>query len=113
MLARPRPASDDVAAAGTARAESDTYSAKLYDSESDWRVVDAVERVAEARNLPMAQVALAWLLGRPGVVAPIVGASKPGHLESALGALDVTLSDDERAMLEAPYRAHEVRGHTS
>jgi aryl-alcohol dehydrogenase-like predicted oxidoreductase len=113
MLARPRPASDDVAAAGTARAESDTYSAKLYDSESDWRVVDAVEMVAETRNLPMAQVALAWLLGRPGVVAPIVGASKPGHLESALGALDVTLSDDERAMLEAPYRAHEVRGHTS
>jgi aryl-alcohol dehydrogenase-like predicted oxidoreductase len=58
----------------------------------------------------MAEVALAWLLGRPGISAPIVGATKLEHLEAALRALDLALSDEERAALEAPYRPHAVRG---
>jgi aryl-alcohol dehydrogenase-like predicted oxidoreductase len=116
MLARPRPAAGDggaggVADAGTARAESDTFSTRLYDSPGDWEVVDAVQRVAEARGVGMAEVALAWLLSRPGVVAPIVGATKPHHLEAALRALDLTLTEEERAALEAPYRPHAVKGH--
>jgi aryl-alcohol dehydrogenase-like predicted oxidoreductase len=113
MLARPRPVSDDVTAAGTARAESDTYSPKLYDSEGDWEVVDAVESVAKQRGVSMAEVALAWLLGRPGVVAPIIGASKAGHLEAALGAVSIDLTAEERTRLEAAYRPHAVRGHTA
>ena len=58
----------------------------------------------------MARVALAWLLSRPGVTAPIVGATKPAHLEEALAALDLTLTAEEAAALEAPYRPHAVRG---
>jgi 1-deoxyxylulose-5-phosphate synthase len=113
MLARPRPEGDSVAAAGTERADSDTYSAKLYDSESDWDVVDAVEKVAKARGIGMAEVGLSWLMSRPGVTAPIIGATKMHHLDAAIAAVDVTLTDDEIAMLEAPYRPHAVRGHTS
>ena len=66
-----------------------------------------------ARGLPRAQIALAWLLHKPAVTAPIVGASKPQHLEDAVAALSVTLSDDEIAALEAPYVAHAVAGHPS
>ena len=111
MLARPRPAEPTPAAGGTTRAGSDPYAETLYDQPSDFDVVDAVERVAQARGIGMAEVSLAWLLGRPGVTAPIIGATKPRHLEAALRALDVTLSDEERAAVEAPYRAHPVRGH--
>jgi aryl-alcohol dehydrogenase-like predicted oxidoreductase len=109
-LARPRPADSRVETGGTTRAESDDFAVRLYDQPSDWEVVDAVERVAKARGTGMAEVALAWLLGRPAVVAPIVGATKPHHLESAVRALDVQLSPEEREQLEAPYRAHPVRG---
>ena len=112
MLARPRPAEPDVRAAGTARAESDTYSGRLYDTPGDWEVVSAVERVASRRGVSMAEVALAWLRARPGVAAPIVGASKPGHLEAAIRSLDLHLTPDECELLEAPYRPHGVRGHT-
>ena len=74
------------------------------------RPVDAVEQVARARGIGMAEVALAWLLSRPGMVAPIVGAPKMAHLDAALRALDLTLSDEELAALGAPYRPHGVRG---
>jgi len=111
VLTRPRPADADVRSGGTARSESDDYSPKLYDQASDWAVVDAVEQVARQRNLPMAQIALAWLLSRSGVVAPIIGATKLSHLNDAIAALDVTLSADECALLEAPYRPHGVKGH--
>lgn len=110
MLARPRPANSMVTGAGTARSIGDGYSVSLYDAPSDWDVVDAVERVAKARGVSMAEVALAWLLSRPGVTAPIIGASKPGHLDAAVRALDLTLTPDECAALEAPYRPHDVRG---
>jgi len=62
--------------------------------------------------VPMAQVALAWLLSRPGVTAPVIGASKPHHLADAVGATELTLSADEIKALDEPYRPHEIRGHT-
>ncbi len=113
LLTRPKPPSSSVQTDATARSKSDTYSPTLYDAESDWDVVDAVERVASARGVAMAEVALAWLLSRPGVTAPIIGATKIGHLDTAIRALDFTLSDDEVAALEAPYRPHAVKGFTS
>ncbi|HZF66411.1 MAG TPA: aldo/keto reductase [Gemmatirosa sp.] len=111
LLARPRPATARQEDAGTARAASDAYARQMYDHPSDWAVVDAVEQLARARGVEMAEVALAWLLARPDVVAPIVGATKPHHLEVALRALDLTLTPEECAALEAPYAPHAVRGH--
>jgi aryl-alcohol dehydrogenase-like predicted oxidoreductase len=113
LLARPRPSDDEITSAGTARAGSDDYALKLYDTEGDWDTVDAVERIASARGVSMAEIALAWLLSRPGVVAPIVGATKPGQLDAAIRAPDIDLTADECAALESPYRPHGVRGHTS
>ena len=74
--------------------------------------MDAVEQVARERGVAMAEVALAWLLSRPGVVAPIVGATKLEHLDSAVRALELRLSPEEIAALESPYKPHAVRGHT-
>ena len=71
----------------------------------------AVARGAEARGLPRAQVALAWVLQQQAVTAPIVGATKPGHVEDAVAALDVELDEDEVAALEKPYVPHPVLGH--
>jgi 1-deoxyxylulose-5-phosphate synthase len=97
--------------ATTARAAFDAASVDyLYDHPTDDAVIAAVRTVAEARRLPMAQIALAWLLQRPGVTAPIVGATKLEQLDDAIAALSVTLSADECAAMEAPYTAHEVRG---
>ena len=95
----------------TLRSGTDAYADQLYD-ESDFDVVDAVRAVAAERGLPMAQVALAWLLGRPGVAAPIVGATKLNHLEDAIAAADVALTEDEVRRLEEPYRPHPVLGHS-
>ncbi len=111
MLTRPRPAGDAVRNNTTARAASDDYSPTLYDQPGDWDVVDAVAKVAAARGIGMAEVALAWLLARPGVVSPIIGATKIEHLDTAIRALDVTLTAEETAAIEAPYRPHAVRGH--
>ncbi len=95
----------------TARATFDASSVEyLYDHATDDAVIAAVRTVSEQRRVPMAQVALAWLLQRPTVTAPIVGTTKMPQLEDAIAALDVTLSADECALLEAPYTAHEVRG---
>ncbi|HZI11503.1 MAG TPA: aldo/keto reductase [Myxococcus sp.] len=94
----------------TARAKSDTYSAQLYDQPGDWDVVEATKKVAAARNVPPAQVALAWLLSRPAVTAPIIGATKPEHLEDAVRAVDLKLTPEEVKALEAPYQPHAVRG---
>lgn len=110
LLARPRPPESDPKAGGTARAASDAYSPRLYDSAGDWDIVSAVERVAGQRGVTMAEVALSWLLGRRGVTAPIVGATKPEHLDAAIRALDLRLTDEEVAALEAEYRPHRVRG---
>jgi 1-deoxyxylulose-5-phosphate synthase len=94
----------------TARSGSDAFVRVLY-SDADEAVVRAVADVAKARELPMAQVALAWMLHKPAVSAPIVGATKPGHVEDAVAALDVALSDEEIAALEEPYVPHPVLGH--
>ena len=95
--------------AATSRAASDDIAHRLYYDESDFRIVDRVVELAKGRGVKPAQVALAWLLGRPGVVAPIVGASKMDHLEDAIDAIDVQLSDDERRTLEDPYQPHTVK----
>ena len=77
----------------------------------DFKVVDRVTEIAQKRGVPNAQVALAWLLSRPAVTAPIVGATKPGHLADALAALSIRLDADEIKALEEPYRPHPVLGH--
>jgi aryl-alcohol dehydrogenase-like predicted oxidoreductase len=99
-------------AAPTARSESDPFGARLYAAmaEADARVLSALDGVAKARGLPHAQVALAWLLQKSGVTAPIVGATKPHHLDDAAAALAVKLTSDEVRALEAPYVPHPVAG---
>jgi aryl-alcohol dehydrogenase-like predicted oxidoreductase len=94
----------------TVRAGSDPLADSMY-ADDDFDVVDVVRAVAADRGLPPAQVALAWLLGKPAVTAPIVGATRPGHLDDAVAAVEVTLEADEVARLEAPYRPHPVAGH--
>jgi aryl-alcohol dehydrogenase-like predicted oxidoreductase len=94
----------------TARAQSDTFSEQLYDQPGDWEVAEANRAVAAARNVAPAQVALAWLLSRPAVTAPIIGATKLEHLEDAARAVDLKLTSEEIKALEAPYKPHEVRG---
>jgi len=96
----------------TDRTRSDLSGQSFYkDTEvEDGRVIDVVEQIAGERGVPMAQVALAWVLGKNGVSAPIVGASKPAHLDDALAALSVQLSADEVARLQAPYIPHAVAG---
>lgn len=95
----------------TPRAQSDDFARKLYDHPNDQDVIEAVQRVAQARGVSAAQIALAWLLSKPAVTAPIIGATKLPHLDDAIAALDVQLSAEEIKQLEAPYRPHSVRGH--
>jgi aryl-alcohol dehydrogenase-like predicted oxidoreductase len=94
----------------TTRSQTDQFSDYLY-NEGDFDVVDRVVEVAGERGVPPAQVALAWLLHKPGVTAPIVGATKLNHLEDAIAAEQLDLSADEIARLEAPYVPHPVLGH--
>ena len=96
---------------GTTRADSDTYAVDLYDSPSDQSVIEAGRRVAKEVGVAPSEVALAWLLQKPGVSAPIVGATKIEHLESAVRALDVKLTPEHVRALEEPYQPHAVRGH--
>jgi aryl-alcohol dehydrogenase-like predicted oxidoreductase len=106
-LARTTPSASE----GTTRAENDPFGDALYDSPGDNDVIDANRKVAGEIGVQPAKVALAWLLSRPGVVAPIIGATKIGHLETAIKALDVQLSEDHIKALEAPYKPHAVKGH--
>lgn len=96
----------------TARSETDEFGKTLYaaTAEADRRVVEAVQQVAAARGVPMAQVALAWVLRKPAVTSPIIGVTKAQHLEDAAAALTLALSDEEAAQLEAAYIPHEVVG---
>ncbi|WP_342629285.1 aldo/keto reductase [Nguyenibacter vanlangensis] len=96
----------------TTRQESDDMTRALYSGTvaADRAVIDAVGRIAAERGIARAQVAMAWVLQQPGVTAPIVGASKPGHLDDALGALSVTLEAHEIEALEVPYVPHPVVG---
>ena len=95
----------------TTRADTDQFTDHLYNQPTDFDVVERVAEVAAERGVPPAQVALAWLLAKPAVTAPIVGATKVGHLEDALAAEQLALSDEEIARLEEPYAPHPVLGH--
>ena len=95
----------------TRRSETDPLQDEWYGRKEDFDVVDRLEEVAGERGVPAVQVALAWLLHKPGVTAPIVGATKPDHLEDALAAAELELSPDEIARLEEPYVPHPVLGH--
>ncbi len=110
-LARGRLARPSEEAAVTKRGRQDRFSEVLYD-EADSAIVDAVGRVADTHGVSRAQVALAWLLARSEVTAPIVGATKLSHLDDAVAATQVELSDDEVEQLEAPYRPRPVLGHS-
>jgi 1-deoxyxylulose-5-phosphate synthase len=96
----------------TARAGDDPLSDERYNSPSDFDVVDRLAEVAAARGAPPAQVALAWLLSRPPVTAPIVGATRLGHISDALAAVQLTLTEEEVHRLEEPYLPHRVLGHS-
>jgi aryl-alcohol dehydrogenase-like predicted oxidoreductase len=100
--------------AKTARSRSDEFGQKLYQgtAEADRRIVEEVAAIAAARGVPRAQVALAWITQKPFVTAPIVGASKPQHLEDAIAALTLQLEPAEIARLEAPYVPHAIVGHS-
>jgi aryl-alcohol dehydrogenase (NADP+) len=93
----------------TARAKTDDVAHKLYYASSDFRIVDRVIEVATARGVKPAQIALAWILHKPAVTAPIVGASKMEQLDQAIATLDIKLSAEELRQLEEPYEPHTVR----
>jgi 1-deoxyxylulose-5-phosphate synthase len=95
----------------TERSKSDDYAHRMYYAESDFDVVERVVELAKQRGVAPAQIALAWILHKPGVTAPIVGASKMEQLEQALSAVEIKLSDEEMKALEEPYRPHATLGH--
>jgi aryl-alcohol dehydrogenase (NADP+) len=103
---------DDRSSGATSRARTDDIALKLYYQDSDFAVLDAVKAVAQARGVSNATAAYAWLLGKPGVTAPIVGASQVWQLEQAVQALELALQPEEIAALESAYRPHPVLGHT-
>lgn len=94
----------------TQRAKTDEFGRKLYGADMDFDIVNRLSEIAKEKGLPDAQVALAWLLSKPSVTAPIIGASKPGHLEDAVAALSVRLSEKEIVRLEELYQPHPVLG---
>jgi aryl-alcohol dehydrogenase (NADP+) len=95
----------------TVRAKTDQFAHEMYYDDSDFAVADRAAQVAARRGVQPAQIALAWLLSKPGVTAPIVGASKAHHLEEAVAALDIRLEDEEVRFLEECYRPHRILGH--
>jgi 1-deoxyxylulose-5-phosphate synthase len=95
----------------TKRAETDAFGDTLYGSSDDWNVVDALNEVSAARVAAPASVALAWLLQKPGVTAPIIGASKMQHLEDAIASVGLKLEAEEIQKLEEKYVPHKISGH--
>lgn len=96
----------------TVRGKSDGFAHSMYKEEADYAVLDAVSAVAAERGVSNAEVALAWLLAQPGVTAPIVGASKLEHLDTAVKATELKLSKEELSALAKPYVPHAVLGHS-
>ena len=94
----------------TERSEHDAFGSILYAEATDRQIVERVAEVAGERGVPMAQVATAWMLSKPVITAPIVGATKPHHIDDAVAAVDLVLSDDEITRLEEPYQPHAVAG---
>jgi aryl-alcohol dehydrogenase (NADP+) len=97
----------------TVRAQTDEYAKLLYGNvaASDEKVIERLRKTAAAHEVPAAQIALAWILHKPGITAPIVGVSKPHHLQDALGALKLKLTPEEIRNLEEPYVPHPIAGH--
>jgi aryl-alcohol dehydrogenase-like predicted oxidoreductase len=112
FLAGNRKSNEDKQKAETTRARTDDFAHKMYYRESDFTLVDRITEVAEARGVKNAQVALAWILGKPGVSAPIIGASKMYQLEDAIAALEIELTADEVKKLEEVYEPHPILGHS-
>ncbi|MCL4805261.1 MAG: aldo/keto reductase [Anaerolineae bacterium] len=97
----------------TLRAQTDTYAHSMYYRDNDYEVVERLIELAERRpDAKPAQLALAWLMHRPGITAPIIGASKMGHLEDAVAAAEMKLSDEEMRLLEEVYQPHPILGHS-
>jgi aryl-alcohol dehydrogenase (NADP+) len=96
----------------TARSQTDELSKKYYYQQSDFDVVDRIGEIARRREVTNAQVALAWVLGQPGITSPIIGASKMSHLEEAVGALGIKLDDAEMKLLADAYLPHSIHGHS-
>jgi len=96
----------------TKRAQTDAFGKSLYTADSDMEIVKTVTEIAEQRGVSNAQVAMAWMLDKPAITSPIIGASKPGHLEDAVAALSLKLTTEEIAKLEKPYQPHTVQGHS-
>jgi aryl-alcohol dehydrogenase-like predicted oxidoreductase len=112
FLAGNRKSNEDKQQSETTRARTDEYAHKLYYRPSDFTVVDRLSEVAQQRGVKNAQIALAWILARPGVSAPIIGASKPYQLEDALASLEIHLTPEEMRRLEEPYEPHPILGHS-
>jgi aryl-alcohol dehydrogenase (NADP+) len=96
----------------TTRSSSDEFAHRMYYEPHDFDVVDRVVELAARRDVTPAQIALAWLLHKPAVTAPIIGASKIHHLEQSAEAVNIELSPDEMDFLEEPYRPHAILGHS-
>lgn len=95
----------------TKRAKSDEFAHHMYYEQGDFQVLERVVALAEEHGVSPAQIALAWLLHKPGVTAPIVGATKMHHLEQAVAAVDISLSEEEMNQIEEPYQPHPILGH--
>lgn len=95
----------------TLRAQTDAFGKILYQADNDFELVNRLAEIASQRGVPNAQLALAWMLGKPGITAPIIGASKPGHLEDAVASLSIQLTAEEVVKLEELYLPHPVLGH--
>ena len=109
FFARKRTTAPDLQS--TKRAETDEFAQKFYFHESDFAVAAAVDEVAKQRGVSPTQIACAWILQAPGVAAPIVGATKIPHLKELIATVDMTLSAEEIAAVEAPYQPHPILGH--
>ncbi|WP_179415275.1 aldo/keto reductase [Mucilaginibacter sp. E4BP6] len=96
----------------TKRAQTDAFGKSLYTEDADMEIVKRVTEIAHQHSVPNAQVAMAWMLTKPTITSPIIGASKPGHLEDAVAALSLKLSDEEIKKLEEPYKPHSIQGHS-
>jgi aryl-alcohol dehydrogenase-like predicted oxidoreductase len=96
----------------TIRAQTDLYAQQMYYREEDFDVAERAQEIAEKRGVTPSQIALAWVLNKPYITAPIIGASKMDHLEQAIAALEIQLAPEEIARLEEPYRPHPVLGHS-
>jgi len=96
----------------TIRAQTDDYAKSMYYRENDYKTLDRVLELAKRRGVTPAQVSMAWMLHKPGITAPIIGASKMSHLEEAVQSLEIELSSEEMSFLEEPYQPHPVLGHS-